>query len=531
MKEQTLFKFITVLLLLIGTNSLWAQGEQFQFQITVPDSDLTFAIPTSGGNGDKAYSWDISWGDDVDSLGVTGISASSSAGISHTYSATGTYTITITPNSSTDAWLAAFGFWNNTNGANVKVNKVKVSFILSEFTPLMTRTAVQINSNTAPDYEWARTFYDCKKLTCSGPGFSSGWAGITTVGNYFAYSMFQNCSSYAFAMNEVFNLPESITTAGDFFAVLMFGYCSGGTFTMNEIFNLPEGITIVGNNFASAMFRGCSGNAFTMNEVFNLPEGITTAGNSFAFSMFEGCSGGAFTMNEVFNLPTEITLVRHNFAYHMFAGCSGDAFTMNEVFNFPKGITSVGQCFATDMFYNCSGDAFKVNELFQFQQNAYGQTIVGLPLAYFETFYGVTNAQDRTAQSIIGNLTEPTIKMYTFTRANGFSDREYIAVNWGGDGLSSVTPTDMITNFEVSEAYPNPFNPNTTIDYQLPDSRVVSANVYGLNGEKVRTLFKSQQDAGYYSVQFNADDLPSGMYICRISAGTDVKTLKLLLLK
>jgi hypothetical protein len=168
----------------------------------------------------------------------------------------------------------------------------------------MTRTQAQINSGEAPNYEWMYTFRGCQNITMGeGFRFSDEWNNITTVGDYFAVSMFYNCYGAAFTMNSVFNLPQNITTVGDSFASGMFSACSGTSFNMNSVFNLPQGITSAGDHFAYAMFCGCSGDAFTMNSVFNLPQGITTAGNYFAGYMFSNCSGAAFLVNTVFTFP------------------------------------------------------------------------------------------------------------------------------------------------------------------------------------------------------------------------------------
>lgn len=93
--------------------------------------------------------------------------------------------------------------------------------------------------------------------------------------------------------------------------------------------------------------------------------------------------------------------------------------------------------------------------------------------------------------------------------------------------ISDVLPGD----FRCDQNYPNPFNPSTSIRYQLPESRNVSLNIYDLNGHKIKTLINGIQEAGYYTVQFNANDLPSGVYIYRLTAGNDVRTMKMILMK
>jgi len=94
-------------------------------------------------------------------------------------------------------------------------------------------------------------------------------------------------------------------------------------------------------------------------------------------------------------------------------------------------------------------------------------------------------------------------------------------------GISDGLPQ----NFECSQNYPNPFNPTTTINYQLPSDSKTSLSIYDLSGHKVRTLVSGLQDAGYYTVYFNAADLPSGMYLYRLIAGNEMITKKMVLMK
>jgi hypothetical protein len=238
----------------------------------------------------------------------------------------------------------------------------------SPLEPLMTRTRAQINGGTAPDWEWAYTFYWCKNPGFTmGPGFgfSPAWDSIATVGDGFAFAMFYNCAGAAFNMNNVFNLPRNITAAGDNFAAIMFDSCLGATFNMNSGFNLPQGITIAGDLFAFSMFYNCSGAAFNMNSVFNLPQGITAAGDGFAADMFADCSGAAFLVNGVFTFPRPAS-------------------------------------------FSLGTDAFK--ETFSLGTS--------------------TRTQSRSATSIINGNAAPTSDMNTFGPSGAWSDYGTIGANW-----------------------------------------------------------------------------------------------------
>jgi Secretion system C-terminal sorting domain len=85
--------------------------------------------------------------------------------------------------------------------------------------------------------------------------------------------------------------------------------------------------------------------------------------------------------------------------------------------------------------------------------------------------------------------------------------------------------------FELAQNYPNPFNPVTTIKFQLPSKEFVTLKVYDIIGREVATLVDGLKDAGSHDVKFDASNLPSGVYLYRITAGTYIETKKLVLIK
>lgn len=74
------------------------------------------------------------------------------------------------------------------------------------------------------------------------------------------------------------------------------------------------------------------------------------------------------------------------------------------------------------------------------------------------------------------------------------------------------------SEYELAQNFPNPFNPSTTLKYQLPAASRVSINVYTIHGQLLETLVDEEQPAGYNSVTWNAGSSPSGTYLCRIDA-------------
>ncbi len=88
-----------------------------------------------------------------------------------------------------------------------------------------------------------------------------------------------------------------------------------------------------------------------------------------------------------------------------------------------------------------------------------------------------------------------------------------------------------ITKYALAQNFPNPFNPSTTIRYELPKDGLVTLKIYDILGSEIATLVKEEKIAGKYEVNFNASSLASGVYIYKLQAGEFVSSKKMLLLK
>jgi len=98
---------------------------------------------------------------------------------------------------------------------------------------------------------------------------------------------------------------------------------------------------------------------------------------------------------------------------------------------------------------------------------------------------------------------------------------------------STMSIYDIIipTTYNLSSPYPNPFNPTTTISFSIPQSDIVSLNVYDITGKLVTTLINKQLNIGYHSIDWDGTNHSSGMYFGRMESGDYVESQKLLLVK
>jgi hypothetical protein len=102
--------------------------------------------------------------------------------------------------------------------------------------------------------------------------------------------------------------------------------------------------------------------------------------------------------------------------------------------------------------------------------------------------------------------------------------------------LNNDNDVQSPSSFKLYSNYPNPFNPVTTLRYDLPEDGLVNITIYDMMGRVVKTLVNSSQIAGYKSIQWNATNdrnelVSAGLYLYTIQAGEFRQTRKMVLLK
>jgi hypothetical protein len=121
-----------------------------------------------------------------------------------------------------------------------------------------------------------------------------------------------------------------------------------------------------------------------------------------------------------------------------------------------------------------------------------------------------------------------------------FADGSVTGWGWVIDNINVVTPfptaSPQARRFALSQNTPNPFNPQTEINFELPQAAVVKLQIFDLRGRLVKTLVDGQRQAGPQSIVWNGRDargaqVASGVYLYQLQSGEQVERRKMTLVK
>ena len=149
-------------------------------------------------------------------------------------------------------------------------------------------------------------------------------------------------------------------------------------------------------------------------------------------------------------------------------------------------------------------------------------------IKYYEEFYTI----------LVDSVAAGTTEYVDFVPLNNTAYYYWLQAVGDTGGASKMAVPGMVTTvesapveFSLSSAYPNPFNPTTTIDFAIPADTKVVMKIYNIAGQEVATLKDEMMSAGVHTVVWNAKDMPSGIYFYRLKAGVSMETKKMTLLK
>jgi hypothetical protein len=111
--------------------------------------------------------------------------------------------------------------------------------------------------------------------------------------------------------------------------------------------------------------------------------------------------------------------------------------------------------------------------------------------------------------------------------SNTLNNEEDVYYSYINPGLTGIENSQKKDNYYSVSCYPNPFQTQTMIRYQIPDENFVKLEIFNLYGQELTTLLNKKQTAGIYSINFSADMLTAGYYLCRMTAGTHTETTRL----
>jgi hypothetical protein len=160
---------------------------------------------------------------------------------------------------------------------------------------------------------------------------------------------------------------------------------------------------------------------------------------------------------------------------------------------------------------------------------------------YFEIYRSETQGFTPTSAELIGNSVEA---LYVDNNVVSSTDYYYVvtAVDISGNVSEFSNEVKAIltgveleggipTNYALRQNYPNPFNPTTSIKFSIPETSSVKLTVFDVTGREIAELVNKEMNAGYYSVNWDASHISSGIYLYKIEAEKFVEVKKMILLK
>ena len=147
---------------------------------------------------------------------------------------------------------------------------------------------------------------------------------------------------------------------------------------------------------------------------------------------------------------------------------------------------------------------------------------MGIDLNYLDETSSYCNKGDQITFKVLDASSGELVEMD--------SDAELTWTNLG-TSIVSLVNNNLPSEVSLDNAYPNPFNPSTTLSFSLPETQDITLQVFNLQGREVEILLNGSMEAGYHSITWNADKHASGVYFVKMITNEFISAQKLILMK
>ncbi len=188
---------------------------------------------------------------------------------------------------------------------------------------------------------------------------------------------------------------------------------------------------------------------------------------------------------------------------------------------------------STFVYYNTENSELTSNFINAIDEDSEGRI-------WLATDDGLASLKDGTITKYDSQYNSPYDKIITTIKVDAEDNVWYGTIDYGlfkydHTNFNPITDIKETTNipseFHLSQNFPNPFNPSTTIKYSILQEGLVKIRVFDILGNEIKTLVNEEMPAGSYEVKFDAVNLSSGVYLYRITSGNYSATKKMVLLR
>jgi hypothetical protein len=320
-------------------------------------------------------------------------------------------------------------------------------------------------------------------------------------------------------------------------------YASSGTQNSGNILTIDE-TSGAGTTVGSSLFDAVK--SITIQPQTGTIHGLVTGSGSSEIVRINAAAGDAYSLLTI-NIPTlasiafdttgTLYVVTLNGEFHTVDLVTGTTNFVVDAVGSYSGITfhpGTNELWATTRSIVVNKDAvFKVNlstgDTVLVGNTGFGKLTNAIAFDENDNLYGIVGSATEVADFIsidVSNGSGTLIGSVGFEGLLGLAYIETVVVNVEDDVNGSIP-----SEYALRQNYPNPFNPATKINFVIPEASFVELKVYNILGKEVATLVYDERSAGYYEIEFNAQGLPSGVYLYKLKAGEFAETKKMLLLK